>query len=229
MNLSPTERERLLIFSAAELARRYRAKGIRLSHPEATALICDELMTAAREGLDQPALVELGGCLLSGADVEPGVASLIPFISIEVSMAEGTKLVTVFDPIIEDSPEDAGIVPGELFPASGDIEINVGRDLSDIDVVNRGDRTIQVRSHAHFFEVNRSLEFDRERAYGMRLDVPSGVGVKFEPGVSKVIRLVSYAGDRRVRGFANLVDGELDDTKIRQAALARASARGGNP
>lgn len=226
MNLSPTERERLLIFSAAELARRYRSKGIRLSHPEAVAFICDEVMTAARQGLDQPALVELGGSLLTARDVEPGVASLIPFISVEVNMAEGTKLVTIFDPIAGGEEAGDDIVPGEIFAASGDIEVNAGREVTELEVVNRGDRTIQVRSHAHFFETNRALEFDRARAYGMRLDTPSGVGVKFEPGVKKAVRLVGFGGERRVHGFANLVDGPLDDASVRRDAVERAAERG---
>ncbi len=99
MNLTPTEQERLTLFTAAELARRYRTQGIRLSQPEAIALIADEIITAARRDLDHASLVEFGGNLLTADDVLPGVAAMIPYVSVEVSMAEGTKLITVFDPI----------------------------------------------------------------------------------------------------------------------------------
>ena len=99
MQLTPTEMERLTIFQAAELARRYRAEGVRLSLPEATALIADALLLAARKGLDQPALVSLGGQILTASEVEPGVPAMLKMLSVEVSMAEGTKLVTVHEPI----------------------------------------------------------------------------------------------------------------------------------
>ena len=95
MNLSPTEIERLTIFSAAELARRYRSPGIRLSLPEAVALITDEVLTAARRGLAHADLVALGGSLLDTDEVEPGVATMIPYIALEADMAQGTKLVAV--------------------------------------------------------------------------------------------------------------------------------------
>lgn len=227
MNLTPTELERLTIFSAAELARRYRTLGIRLSHPEAVALISDELLTAARRGLPHADVLALGGTLLTTDDVEPGVAAMIPYIAVEPTFEEGTKLVVVFDPVKPGSrPLASEPVPGEILPADGDIELNAGRERVRLAVTNTGDRAIQVRSHAHFFEVNRALEFDRARAFGMRLDRPSGTGVRFDPGVTVEVDLVSYGGSRDVHGFGNLTNGRVGDPDIRAAALARAQAGG---
>ncbi len=226
MNLTPTEQERLTIFNAAELARRYRAQGIRLSRPEAIALIADEVITAARRDMNHPDLVAHGGSIITTADVEPGVAATVPFVSVEVSMAEGTKLVTVFDPIGPAEGEADAPAPGEVLPADGEIEINAGRATATVSVLNRGDRTIQVRSHAHFFEVNRALAFDRNATFGMRLDCPSGTGMKFEPGVEKTVTLVAFGGRRIMRGGGGLTDGSLDAPETRAAATERARERG---
>lgn len=227
MNLTPTELERLTLFSAAELARRYRTLGIRLSHPEAVALISDEIMTAARRGMGYAQLVDLGGRLLTADEVEPGVAEMIPFIAVEACFAEGTKLVVVFNPIAPgvQAPTDEP-VPGEIIPADGDIEINAGRERVTLEVVNTGDRTIQVRSHAHFFEVNRALQFDRAAAFGMRLDRPSGTGMRFEPGMAKRVDLVRIGGSGEVHGFGALTNGDIAAADVRQRALAQARARG---
>ena len=227
MNLTPTEMERLTLFTAAELARRYRSQGIRLSHPEAVALICDEVMTAARSGLSHPDLVTLGGSLLTEDDVQPGVRSLISVVSFEVGMAEGTKLVVLFDPIqAGESAADSVPRPGEIITPDGDIEVNAGRQAVEVEVLNTGDRTIQVRSHAHFYEVNRVLSFDRVKAFGMRLDSPSGVGARFDPGVPKTVRLVRFGGAGIVRGFGGLTNGQIDDATVRNEAQRRARGRG---
>jgi urease subunit gamma/beta len=227
MNLTPTELERLTIFTAAELARRYRAQGIRLSHPEAVALITDEVLTAARRDLSHAEMVDVAGQLLTTNEVEPGVASMIPFIAIEAPMAEGTKLVVVFDPV-KPGREAAhgGPVPGEIIPGEGTVEINAGRQRVTLEVLNTGDRAIQVRSHAHFFEVNRALQFDRAAAFGMRLDRPSGTGVRFEPGVPVAVTLVAIGGSADVHGFADLTSGPVSDPAVRERALAAARARG---
>ncbi|MFT3803761.1 MAG: urease subunit beta [Burkholderiaceae bacterium] len=226
MNLTPTEIERLTLFNAAEFARRHRRLGIRLSHPEAVALISDEMLLAARRGLAYADIVEMAGRLLTTDDVEPGVAAMIPMISVEGNFEQGTKLLVVFDPI-GPGPNDGAdrFIPGEILPADGDIELNADRRRVTIDVVNTGDRDIQVRSHAHFFEVNRALAFDRAKAYGMRLDHPSGGGVRFEPGMPQTVTLVALAGARIVRGQAGLVDGPLDADGARDRALDAARAR----
>src|SRR5271169_5865353 len=101
------------------------------------------------------------------------------------------------------------MIPGELFPAAGDIEINAGRPTVAVTVANTGDRPIQVGSHYHFYETNTALRFDRERARGCRLDIPAGSATRFEPGQSREVRLVAYGGARRVVGFDGQIDGAL--------------------
>ncbi|HMD66374.1 MAG TPA: urease subunit beta [Stellaceae bacterium] len=101
------------------------------------------------------------------------------------------------------------MIPGELIPAAGDIEINAGRPTVVLTVANTGDRPIQVGSHYHFYETNAALDFDREQARGCRLDIPAGTATRFEPGQSREVRLVAYAGERRVVGFNGRVNGEL--------------------
>jgi len=223
MNLTPTELERLTIFTAAELARRYRSQGIRLSHPEAAALISDEILTAARKGVMNADLVDYGRCLLTTDDVEPGVAHMLPFLCVEVCMAQGTKLVTVFDPI---KPGRIEPIPGEIITPEGEIEINAGRESVSVDVLNTGDRAIQVRSHAHFFEVNRALKFDRAATFGMRLDRPSGTGVRFQPGEIVRVELVRIGGTGNVRGFGRLTEGSIHSGEVRQRGLRLAKERG---
>jgi urease subunit gamma/beta len=226
MNLAPTEVERLTIFMAAEHARRLRTHGIRLSHPEAVALIADEMMLAARKGMTYEAIVDMAGQLLTADDVEPGVPVMVEMISVEANFAQGTKMVIVFAPIGPGQSASTEAEPGEIITVDGEIELNAGRPQTVIDVINTGDRDIQVRSHTHFFEVNRALDFDRAQAFGMRLDVLSGGGVRFEPGLRKRVTLVPMAGDRIVRGQAGLTQGALDDDGVRQAAIAAARAGG---
>ncbi len=102
------------------------------------------------------------------------------------------------------------MIPGELLPAAGDIEINAGRPTVTLTVANTGDRPIQVGSHYHFYETNSALAFDREQARGYRLDIPAGTATRFEPGQSREVRLVAYAGARRIVGFNGKINGPLD-------------------
>ncbi|MBP7063395.1 urease subunit beta [Ferrovibrio sp.] len=101
------------------------------------------------------------------------------------------------------------MIPGELFPAPGEIELNAGRATVTLDIANTGDRPIQVGSHYHFFETNPALHFDRDKAYGCRLDIPSGTAVRFEPGQTRSVQLVAFAGSRTVFGFRGDVQGSL--------------------
>jgi urease subunit gamma/beta len=226
MNLTPTEQERLTIFQAAEFARRHKALGVKLSHPEAVALIADEMLLAARRDMPYADIVDMVGRLLTTDDVLPGVAAMISVVSVEGNFEEGTKMIVVFNPIgpglkqVEDHE-----IPGEIITPDEDIEINPGRPRITLEVVNTGDRDVQVRSHAHFFEVNRALDFDRKRAWGMRIDKPSGVGVRFEPGLAKTVDLVPLAGNRVVNGEAGLVNGPLDAPGALDAGLAAARSR----
>ena len=102
------------------------------------------------------------------------------------------------------------LIPGELIPEPGELELNAGRPVTTLLVANRGDRPVQVGSHFHFFEANAALEFDREASRGLRLDIPAGTAVRFEPGDSREVQLVPFAGDRRIFGFNGLVNGPLD-------------------
>jgi urease subunit beta len=101
------------------------------------------------------------------------------------------------------------MIPGEVFTQAGEIELNAGRPTVELDIANRGDRPIQVGSHYHFFETNAALDFDRAKARGFRLDIPAGTAVRFEPGQTRRVRLVAYAGARLVHGFNNKVAGPL--------------------
>jgi len=101
------------------------------------------------------------------------------------------------------------MIPGEIFPASGDIELNAGAPTVTLDVANTGDRPIQVGSHYHFAETNAGLAFDRAKAHGMRLDIAAGTAVRFEPGQTRTVTLVPYGGDRKVFGFRADVMGPL--------------------
>ena len=102
------------------------------------------------------------------------------------------------------------MIPGEVFPAEGDLELNAGRETVTLEVANTGDRPVQVGSHYHFFETNEALDFDRATARGFRLDIPAGTAVRFEPGQSRTVQLVAYAGARRVFGFNGKINGPLE-------------------
>ncbi len=118
------------------------------------------------------------------------------------------------------------MIPGELLSADGSLELNAGREATALTVANTGDRPIQVGSHFCFFEVNRALRFDRARAYGMRLDIPAGTSIRFEPGDEREVQLVPLGGRRVVRGLNGLIDGALDDPEVRELAFRRARERG---
>ena len=226
MLLTPTEIERLTIFTAAELARKRRAKGLRLNMPEATALISDEILEGAREGRSVADLIGFGSTVLTTDDVMPGVAAMMPMIQVEATFPDGTKLVTVHDPIRPgESADDPAGIPGEIRAAEGEIELNAGRETAVLTVLNTGDRPVQIGSHYHFFEANKALDFDRGAAFGMRLDIPAGTAVRFEPGQSKEVTLCALGGARRVGGLNALTDGGTGEGE-REAALTRARAAG---
>lgn len=118
------------------------------------------------------------------------------------------------------------MIPGESLPNGGDIQLNAGRPTTTVTVANTGDRPVQVGSHFHFFETNRALKFDRERSYGMRLDIPAGTSVRFEPGDGREVGLVAIGGRRVVRGLNGLTEGSLDAPGVKEAALRRAREKG---
>ncbi len=227
MLLTPTETERLTIFTAAELARRRRARGRALNHPEAVALISDEILEGARDGRSVAELIEYGATILTTDDVMPGVADMIPMLQVEGTFPDGTKLVTVHEPIRPGKKaRDESVRPGEIIPAEGEIEINAGRPTATVAVTNTGDRPVQIGSHYHFFEVNRHLDFDRAAAFGMRLDIPAGTAVRFAPGETKDVTLVEFGGSGEMVGLNDLTQGSRRSERVKQEALARARARG---
>jgi len=124
------------------------------------------------------------------------------------------------------SLQPADAIPGEVILGKDDVVALEGRPTVDVTVANTGDRPIQVGSHCHFFEANRALRFDREKAFGFRLQVPAGTAVRFEPGEEKRVTLVAFGGNRIVYGINGLTGGKLDDPQIRARALAKAAELG---
>jgi urease subunit gamma/beta len=227
MLLTPTELERLTIFTAAELARKRRARRLKLNHPEAVAIIADEILEGARDGKSVVDLMSLGSTIFSTDDVMPGVASMLPILQVEATFPDGTKLVTVHEPIRPAAGAAADLLePGAIIPAPGEIELGAGRPRATVSVLNTGDRPVQIGSHYHFFEVNKALEFDRAAALGMRLDIPAGTAVRFEPGQGKEVTLVGFGGRRELTGLNALTEGDVTSLPVRTAAIARARAAG---
>jgi len=206
MNLTPREKDKLLISMAAMVARRRLERGVKLNHPEAVALISDAVVEGARDGKTVAQLMEFGATILNADQVMEGVAEMIHDVQVEATFPDGTKLVTVHEPIRGASGKHP---PGEVVVKEGEIELNKGRNMVTIKVANKGDRPIQVGSHYHFSETNSALDFDRAKARGMRLAIPSGTAVRFEPGQTREVTLVPLAGKRTVYGFRQETMGRL--------------------
>jgi urease subunit gamma/beta len=214
MRLLPREQDRLLLFLAAELARRRRERGLRLSQAEAAALIADEVCEAARDGLGYEEAVLRGYAALGPEDVLDGVERLLPRVEVEALFADGSRLVVLDDPIAGSAPRELRDPPVTWL------------DGRQIEVVNEGEVPVAVTSHFHLFEANRALRMDRAAAWGMRLAVDAGVKVFFEPGVPRTVHVTPFGGRRVVRGHAGLCDGPLDAPGAREAGLALARERG---
>ena len=227
MNLSPTEMDRLVIFTAAEMARRNRRLGIRLSHPEAVAFLTDEVMLAARRDMAYEDIRDMASRLLTTDDVEPGVAEMIPLIYIECAFAEGTKLMALFEPIGPgEKPTSAEAPPGEIVSPEDEIEIFADSpSVTDRRRQHRRSRHSGAQPHP-FLRGQPRAQVRSRRRLGDESRPPAGTGVRFEPGVVKSVRLVPIAGARVVRGQAGLVNGPLDREGAREAALSLAKARG---
>ncbi|HZU54775.1 MAG TPA: urease subunit gamma [Actinocrinis sp.] len=233
MRLTPTERDRLLLFGAAQLARARRARGLLLNVPEATALIADTVCEAARDGLRLAEAIEAGRSVLSAAEVLPGVPDIVTEVQVEAVFEDGTRLAVISEPFRGASL--GGRAPGAILPredrddartASWDAAAGQRPPVTSLPVRNTGAVPISVTSHFHFFEVNRRLAFDRAAAYGLRLDIPAGSSTRFEPGAVVEVALVPIGGARIAIGFSGLVDGPLDAPGAREAALDRARAEG---
>lgn len=226
MLLTPTEMERLVIFCAAELSRKRRARGLKLNHPESVALIADEILEGAREGRSVAELIGFGATILTTDDVLPGVGALIPMLQVEATFPDGTKLVTVHEPIRPGKAAVEAVRAGEILTPDEEIELNAGRRRIAVKVLNTGDRPVQVGSHYHFFEANRFLDFDRAAAFGNRLDIPAGTAVRFEPGESREVTLVEFGGTGELFGLNGLTNGSRHSEQAKEQALRRARERG---
>ena len=207
MNLTPREKDKLLIAMAANVARRRLERGVKLNYPEAIALITDAVVEGARDGRSVADLMEAGAHVVTADQVMDGIAAMIHDVQVEATFPDGTKLVTVHHPIRGGVP---GLIPGEVLAEPGDIVMNEGAPTIVLRVANTGDRPIQVGSHYHFAETNPALDFDRAAARGMRLDIVAGTAVRFEPGQTREIRLVPLGGTREVYGFRGAVMGALE-------------------
>jgi urease subunit gamma/beta len=217
VRLAPRDLDKLVLHQAGFLAQKRLARGVRLNYPEAIALIATQLLELIRDGRSVAELMDLGRTLLGRRQVMAGIPELVAEVQVEGTFPDGTKLVTVHHPIVaadgdlvlalygsflpipslevfdRDVEARAGddVIPGELSTRAGEIVLNAGRPTIEFGVTNTGDRPIQVGSHFHFAEVNRALSFDRDAARGMRLDIPAGAAVRFEPGEQRTVTLAA--------------------------------------
>jgi urease subunit gamma/beta len=234
MNLSPSERDRLLLFTTAELARARRRRGLSLNVVEATALVADTVCEAARDGMRLAEAVDAGRSVLAVDDVLPGVVRAVPEVRVEAVFDDGTRLAVVRDPFRAaetppppgSAPDPAGSIGQLTLPSGVNHAIDPVEDPVAVAVTNTSAVTIGVTSHFHFFEANPRLRFDRAVAYGMHLAIPAGEAVVWEAGATRTVGLVPIGGRRVVIGFAGLVDGPLDEPGAKERALERARACG---
>ena len=238
MHLVPREIEKLMLHNAGVLAQKRLARGRRLNHPEAVALLATQVLELIRDGRTVAELMDLGRTMLGRRQVLPGIAEMLHEVQVEGTFPDGTKLVTIHNPVVaedgdlelalygsflpvpeltvfddggSDQVTDPDKTLGTCMATDGEIELNAGRVTVALDVTNLGDRPVQVGSHYHFIETNAGLRFDREIAYGKRLDIPAGTAVRFEPGETKNVTLVEIAGNKVIRGGNNLANGPVSD------------------
>ncbi|XP_070047926.1 urease isoform X3 [Nicotiana tomentosiformis] len=236
MKLVPREIEKLMLHNAGFLAQKRLARALPLNYTEAVALIATQVLEFVRDGDKSVAeLMDVGRQLLGRRQVLPTVPHLLDTVQVEGTFPDGTKLITIHDPIacengnldlalhgsflpvppldkfplIEDSK-----IPGQLCFGGGLIVLNPHRKAVILKVTNTGDRPIQVGSHYHFIEVNPSLICDRRRAHCMRLNIPAGTATRFEPGETKSVVLVRISGKQVIRGGNAIADGPVDDATV---------------
>ncbi|KAL4801772.1 hypothetical protein BDV18DRAFT_69770 [Aspergillus unguis] len=237
MQLISRELDKLIISQAGSLAQKRLARGVRLNYAEATALLANVLQEMMRDGKHTVAdLMSIGKHILGRRHVLPGVVALLTVIQVEGTFTTGTHLITVDQPI---SSQDGDIeralygsflpipspdlfpsykeeayntmnMPGALDPGEGDVVLNPNRKRVKLKVTNRGDRAIQVGSHFHFIESNPELDFDRIKAYGYHLDIPSGMSSRFEPGETKSVTLTQISGLKTIKGGSSIATGTID-------------------
>lgn len=238
MNLVPRELDKLVISQTGFLAQQRLARGVKLNNTESAALITHVLQEIIRDGNHTVAdLMSMGKHILGRCHVLPSVVSSLTILQIEGTFTTGTHLVTVDEPIgtaegdidlalygsFFPRPPDSLFpawpeavfelenMPGGIIPADkGTIELNPGRKRTRVRVTNRGDRPIQVGSHFHFIETNPQLDFDRIKAYGYHLDIPSGTSARFEPGDTKTVTLTQISGLKTIVGGSSVATGTID-------------------
>ncbi|XP_008807553.2 urease isoform X1 [Phoenix dactylifera] len=236
MKLVPREIEKLALHNAGFLAQKRLARGLPLNYTEAVALIATQILEFVRDG-DRTVseLMDIGKQLLGRRQVLPAVPHLLDTIQVEGTFKDGTKLITIHDPIVSDNgnlelalhgsflpvPSFDKFVqnvvdshPGVLVFGSGKIVPNMGRKAVTLKIVNKADRPIQIGSHYHFIEANPYLVFDRRRAYGMRLNILAGTATRFEPGDAKYVSLVSIGGAKVIRGGNGIADDPVDASRL---------------
>lgn len=187
MRLTAWEEERLLIFSAAELARRHRDRGLRLNAPEAIAIICDEMLDAARAGASYAEVEAAGRTAVAPDDVLPGVAGLVDEVRLEVLMDDGARLVVLLEPLGPAGDDAPGAIRQAARPPTGDLDGDTER--IELEVRSTSTRVVRVSSHYPFERVNPRLDFDREAATGFRLDLPAGSSERWAPGEVRTVTL----------------------------------------
>ena len=190
VQLNPTEQDRLLVFNAAQLARETLARGLALNAPEAIALVCDEMHLGARCGASYDEVAAAGRAVARRTPVLDGVAAIAGEIRLEVLLDEGTRLIVLRAPF--GGGDARG--PGAVRFAPGDVDLVPGRERRRLTVRNGGRRPIRVSSHFPLWQVNPSLELDREAARGFRLDLPAGDSIRWAPGEELEVELVAYGG-----------------------------------
>ncbi|KAI9060990.1 urease [Trametes sanguinea] len=240
MRISPREEAKLLLHQTGFLAQKRLARGLQLNQTEAVALIASQLQERIRDGKHTVAeLMQHGKTMLGRRHVLPGVPALLHEIQVEGTFHDGVFLVTVHDPVCTDDGDlEAALygsflpipsndifpkanpaeysresAPGAIVTRQDRIRINHGRKRIRLRVTNNGDRPIQIGSHYHFIETNPALAFDRNQAYGKRLDIPAGTAVRFEPGDSKTVTLCEIAGAKIITGGNRLATGVVDVSK----------------
>ncbi|QBJ26508.1 urease subunit beta [Haematobacter massiliensis] len=245
MHLARHEVDKLTLISTGLLAQRRLARGLRLTYPEAVGLISTVLLELIRDGqYSVPDLMAKGGTILGLREVMPGVAEMLGEVHVEGTFLDGTKLVAVRNPITLAEGDLALALHGSFLPVpdaalfgapadetagvitspAEDLELNAGRASVTISATNTDGRPIQVGSHFHFVEANPRLQFDREAAYGKRLDIPAGNSIRFEPGETKEVTLVEIAGNKVIRGGNRLADGQVGAAGLK-ATLGRVAER----
>ncbi|KAL3511416.1 hypothetical protein ACH5RR_030817 [Cinchona calisaya] len=236
MKLVPREIEKLMLHNAGQLAQKRLARGQRLNYTEAVALIATQILEFVRDGEKSVAeLMNLGRQFLGRRQVLQAVPYLLHTVQVEGTFPDGTKLITIHDPIVLENgnlelalhgsflpvpsldkfpPVEAGKIPGEIIFGGGRITLNCGRRAVKLQVTNTGDRPIQIGSHYHFIEANPYLVFDRRKAHAMRLNIPAGTATRFEPGDTKTVTLVRIEGNQVIRGGNGIADGPVHSANI---------------